>query len=250
MEVTLLKLIISSGLHLVSKGTKESKKIWNQVNKDLFMNDDFLDYKDEHYVETDYRKIRDKYVSVKKEATKLMESGNKSKFAGDLSEKFKLISQIIKEESDADVERQSRKENDGEEKKLIQDTGERIMNGKVPKRDKGKLIVHLDGSTSDNRIPKRSNMFEEYIKNKIMKETTVDAPESSVEKQISKWINENEKTVFDLFEEVDLSLIPFPDFCEEIRASMQMVEALGLRAILKIYCQQEKTLTWILLYPD
>ena len=50
MEVTLLKLIISSGLHLVSKGTKESKKIWNQVNKDLFMNDEFLDYKDEHFV--------------------------------------------------------------------------------------------------------------------------------------------------------------------------------------------------------
>ena len=112
-----------------------------------------------------------------------MESGNKSKFAGDLSEKFKLITQIIQEESDADVERQSRKENDGEEKKLIQDTGERTMNGKVPKRDKGKLIVHLDGSTSDNRIPKRSSIFEEYIKKKMMKETTVDSSESSVEKQ-------------------------------------------------------------------
>ena len=127
MEVTLLKLIISSGLHLVSKGTKESKKIWNQVNKDLFMNDKFLDYKDEHYVETDYRKIRDKHVSVKNGATKLMESRNTSKFAGDLSEKFKLITHIIQEESDADVERQSRKENDGEEKKLIQDTGERSL---------------------------------------------------------------------------------------------------------------------------
>ena len=68
MEVTLLKLIISSGLHMVTKGTKKSKKILNQVNKNLFMNDKFLDYKDEHYVEFDYRKIRDKYVSVKKEA--------------------------------------------------------------------------------------------------------------------------------------------------------------------------------------
>ena len=62
--------------------------------------------------------------------------------------KYKLIKQAIDEGDNAELERQSKKENEDEEKKIIQEAGERIIAGKVPKRDKGKVVVHLDGTPS------------------------------------------------------------------------------------------------------
>ena len=139
MEVIFLKLIISSGVHMASKGSS-SVDLWLQVNKDLFLNDLFIPFKEEHYKEKDYRKLRrDKFNAMKKEATKMMESGNKSKFGGDFSEKFKLLQQAIEESNQADNERQLKKDNDEAEKKLIQETGDRIMNGKTPRGTKVNL---------------------------------------------------------------------------------------------------------------
>ena len=71
MEVLFLKLIISSGVHMASKGCS-SGDLWLQVNKDLFLNDLFIPFKEEHYKEKDYRKLRDKFNAMKKEATKMM----------------------------------------------------------------------------------------------------------------------------------------------------------------------------------
>lgn len=74
------------------------------------MNSEFIAFKEEHYREDDYRKLRDKYVSLKKEANKFMESGNISKFDGELSKKFSTLLRIIDEENTNENERNSKKE--------------------------------------------------------------------------------------------------------------------------------------------
>ena len=105
MEILLLKNIISSGVHLAPKGAA-SGNLWLQVNKDIFLNELFTPFKEEHYKEDEYRKLSDKLRLMKKEAKKMMESGNKSKMpGGELSEKFKLIKQIIDETDITENER-------------------------------------------------------------------------------------------------------------------------------------------------
>ena len=191
---------------MASKGSS-SGDLWLQVNKDLFLNDLFIPFKEEHYKEKDYRKLRDKFNAMKKEATKMMESGNKSKFGGDFSEKFKLLQQAIEESNQADNERQLKKDNDEAEKKLIQETGDRIMNGKTPKRDKGKLIVHLDGTVSDNRMQKRSNAFEDYVLEKMTKKNN-DVNERDVLGKLQRWIKSNNQTTYDLIGALDVFAMP------------------------------------------
>ena len=104
----------------------------------------FLTFKDEHFKEGDYRKLRDKFTLLKKESSKLMDDGNKSKYGGELSPKFKLLHQIIAEESAAEIDNSNKKSADDEERKLIQETGDRVVAGKVSKRDIGKVVAHLD----------------------------------------------------------------------------------------------------------
>ena len=131
MEVLLLELIVSSGLHIAT--TSKRKDMWNQINRDIFHNALFLTFKDEHFKEGDYRKLRDKFTLLKKESSKLMDDGNKSKYGGELSPKFKLLNQIIAEESAAEIDNSNKKSADDEERKLIQETGDRVVAGKVSK---------------------------------------------------------------------------------------------------------------------
>ena len=56
-----------------------------------------------------YRKLRDKYSSLKKEAGKFMESGNKSKFDGELSKIISTLSRIIDEENTNENERNKKR---------------------------------------------------------------------------------------------------------------------------------------------
>ena len=217
-----------------------SGSLWLQVNKDVFLNDLFAPFKDEHYKEEDYRKLSDKLRLMKKEAKKMMEGGNKSRLpGGELSEKFKLIQQVIDEGDRAEQERQLKKDGDDAERKLIQDTGDRIMNGNVPKRDKGKLIVHLDGTVSDHRIKKRANLFEDYIIKKMSNESK-GVDEAEIEKKIARWIFDHNKFVTDLTEDVDISLIPSAEVKGQVETALRMIEAIGLGCILSMYCQNGK----------
>ena len=58
----------------------------------------FFTFKDEHFKDGDYRKLRDKFTLLKKESSNLLDDGNKSKYGGELTAKFKLLNQIIAEE--------------------------------------------------------------------------------------------------------------------------------------------------------
>ena len=55
MEDPLVELIYASGLHLVSDA-KATKDIWIRLNKEVFVNGEFLPFKEEHYKADEYRK--------------------------------------------------------------------------------------------------------------------------------------------------------------------------------------------------
>ena len=56
MEELLLDLVYSSGLHLANN-SRATSKLWIQINKDIFMNSEFIAFKEEHYREDDYRSV-------------------------------------------------------------------------------------------------------------------------------------------------------------------------------------------------
>ena len=56
-----------------------------------------------------------------------------SLYGGELTANFKLLNQIIAEESAAEIDNSNKKSADDEEKKLIQETGDRVVAGKVSK---------------------------------------------------------------------------------------------------------------------
>ena len=84
------------------------------------MNPEFLPFKEEHYKSDEYRKIKDKYSDLKKDAMKFMDVGNKSIGEGELSKKFKIIHKIIEGKNAHDIERTTMKESEQAEKNLIQ----------------------------------------------------------------------------------------------------------------------------------
>ena len=71
------------------------KDMWNQINRNIFHNAKFLTFKDKHFKDGDYRKLRDKFTLLKKESSNLLDNGNKSKCGGELTAKFKLLNHII-----------------------------------------------------------------------------------------------------------------------------------------------------------
>ena len=238
MEELLLDLVYSTGLHLVHN-SRATSKIWNQINKDIYMNAEFIPFKEEHYREDDYRKLRDKYVALKKEGIKFMESGNKSKFDGELSKKFSTLSRIIDEESTNESERNSKKEAELAEKNFIKETGDRIVTGKFVKRDVGKIVYHHDGTSSDNRIPKKVPRLEDYLYGKYSKDIDPQN-EKDVEEKMLSWIDQKGLITEDLFNEVDLEIISDKSFRDDIERSMKLLQALGLKRIVNVFCQVGK----------
>ena len=203
------------------------------------MNAEFIAFKEEHYREDDYRKLRDKYAALKKEANKFMEGGNKSKFDGELSKKFSTLSRIIDEENTNENERNSKKEAEIAEKNFIKETGDRIVTGKFVKRDIGKVVYHHDGTSTDNRIPKKLPRLEDYLYGKFSKDVE-QFNEKEVEEKMLAWIDQSGLTIDDLFSEIDLETIPDTSLRELIELSMKMVRALGLKRIVNVFCQSGK----------
>ena len=239
MEELLVDLVYSSRLHFVSN-PKATKEIWIRVNKDIFMNPEFIPFKDEHYKPDDYRKIKDKYVSLKKEATKFMEAGNKSKGDGELSKKFATIHKIIEEEHTNEIERHAKKEAELAEKNLIQETGDRIVSQRVSKRDIGKVVHHLDGTVSDNRIPKKGPRFEDVLYQK-MAPTVENFNEKATEEKLIAWVDSQGLNVEHLFTELNIHKLPDScSFKSKIDESMDILRAIGLKNIINVFCQNGK----------
>ena len=55
-------------------------------------------------LENDFRKIQDKFKSTKEAVEQDMSTGNKSKYEGDLSELYRIILQMVREEVESQKE--------------------------------------------------------------------------------------------------------------------------------------------------
>ena len=75
MEVTLLNLIVSEGVHVAPRS--ESTKKWNTLNE-------LLPYKAAAYKKDDIRKLKDKYQKILKTAKADIDTGNRNGKTGDL----------------------------------------------------------------------------------------------------------------------------------------------------------------------
>ena len=89
----LLNLFLTQGLHLL-RGSKGVQDKWERLYSDLFLNDVFLSYKEEHYKAGSSRKVRDKYESILEKISKNIDKGNQSGKSGDLCERFILFSKL------------------------------------------------------------------------------------------------------------------------------------------------------------
>ena len=74
MEITLLNLIVSEGVH--TAGRNESTKKWNTVNELFFNQNELLPYKATAYKKDDTRKLKDKYNKILKAAKADIDTGN------------------------------------------------------------------------------------------------------------------------------------------------------------------------------
>ena len=137
-----------------------------------------------------------------------MDVGNKSIGEGELSKKFKIIHKIIDGKNAHDIERTTMKESEQAEKNLIQDTSNRIVSQRTVKRDVGKVVYHLDGTVSDNRIPKKAGRFEDYLFKKLSPDNDIPCNEIATEEMMLTWIASNGFTADHLFTDVNIELLP------------------------------------------
>ena len=154
MEVTLLNLVVTEGIHIAHKS--EVTKKWNTVNDLFFEQNELLPFKATAYKKDDPRKLKDKYQKVLKAAKADIDTGNQSGKTGDLSQKYELVQHIFNEMDANDEERKERKK----EKELLNTIEGQTLNGNRPnplkKRDLDGNIV--DSSDSSKKV--RINTFE------------------------------------------------------------------------------------------
>jgi hypothetical protein len=155
MEITLLNLIVSEGVH--TAGRNESTKKWNTVNELFFNQNELLPYKATAYKKDDTRKLKDKYNKILKAAKSDIDTGNQTGKTGDMSKKYELVQQIFIE-MDADGE--ERKEHKKGKELLNTIEGQNRPNP-LKKRDLEGNIVDSSDSTKKPKI----NTFESAMLN-------------------------------------------------------------------------------------
>ena len=96
------------------------------------------------------RKIRDKFNAIKSSVEEDMRSGNKSKYAGELSEQYSLVEQICREIEEADETKLNKKDEKNKLSKLLEATEEVILS----KKEYGKR-KRADGSIVDHSSDKK-----------------------------------------------------------------------------------------------
>jgi hypothetical protein len=152
MEVTLLNLIVSEGVHVAPRS--ESTKKWNTLNE-------LLPYKAAAYKKDDIRKLKDKYQKILKTAKADIDTGNQSGKTGDLSRKYELVQQIF---IAMDAEEEEKKDTKKEKEQLNTIEGQ-TLNGNRPnplkKRDLDGNIVDSSDLTKKPKI----NTFESAMLN-------------------------------------------------------------------------------------
>lgn len=142
MKETLMYKVLHDKLPLMA-GKQGVADAWNAFNDKLFEDPVFLPFKEGSYEKNNSRKIRDKYESLMAEAKREMESGNLSKYDGDLGKMFEHAKKMAEEIDDIEEAAKCEKEL----KRTLDETSEAVLSAvnKKPKEGYG-ARKSLDGS--------------------------------------------------------------------------------------------------------
>ena len=165
-----------------------------------------------------------------------MSTGNKSKYEGDLSELYRIILQMVREEEDAKEEKESQKEL----KRKLDDNTDQVLssdNKKKPMQGFGSR-KSLDGSvdskssTPSNRSASADDVLFGFMKDYMPKKKTkaLGDDEEAIEQKMLNWVQNSGKELGDLTLEGSINNDQDCDILDEF----------GLGLLINIYCTPGK----------
>lgn len=175
------------------------------------------------------RKIRDKFNAIKSSVEEDMRSGNKSKYAGELSEQYSLVEQICREIEEADETKLNKKDEKNKLSKLLEATEEVILS----KKEYGKR-KRADGSIVDHSSDKKKkDGFDDALVGLVNSLNNSDATgqEAVVERKLMDWLTSNGKTSEDLLKEANVM-----EGSDAHDISLALLNELGIDTLINIYC--------------
>ena len=131
MVETLLSLVLYHKLHLKA-GKTGVREAWSDLNDSLFEQDSFAEVR---HLKGVPRKIEEKYGATMTAMKNFMQTGNKSKYDGDLPKSFVIAEKIIMEEEEHKAGVESQKDL----KRKLDDTADYLLEeGVQPRVDRKK----------------------------------------------------------------------------------------------------------------
>lgn len=217
LECILLNLVIVKGAHLAA--TKDRGRIWNVINDDFFLQGETQHLKEDHYKESDPRKLRDKVRQIQQQVMSFMETGNKSKYDGDtISEKFRLCKQIIDEKAEKEEDDKAEKERKEKLKKEVEACEKAALGEKRPR----------DSGSSKEGSMKRPATAPTDFEGSLLEMLNGDknGGEEKMEIDMLRWIEERGETESTLLAEAGI-------YDED---TVAVVNDLTLATVISIYC--------------
>jgi hypothetical protein len=222
LDTLLLHCILAKGAHLTGTSDK-----WTSVNSMFFGQPELGDKRESHFVdgEAGYRKLKERMRKIIKTVEENKATGNQSGKEGDMSKLFEYVKQIVDE-------REAKREEKQDKRKLSETLNENER-GIISRG--GPLKVRLiNGEIANNtqgqRKPKPSfeDRIIEFLDDSSGKQHQVDA-QKRFEDRFTQWVNDTNKSVFELLEVSELN----------INNHMESVEEVGLKTLINIHCTRE-----------
>lgn len=220
----------------IAKRSEVSEK-WNAVNEMFFAQESMILFKEDHYKPNEPRKLREKFTSKLKSILEDMAKGNQSGKSGDLNALYATVKQIS---YDIDLIEEEKKAASGLKAKL-DETVDMVLKTKETKKPDdgyGKRKL-LDGTIIDPKKKPTHKFiaFEEQFMTMMMNKwktptNTLLSKEEKVEKDMIKWIDENDKSLDDL---LTVSKLKVND---EMFALLE--EHISLPTVVNIYCTRDQ----------
>lgn len=82
-EHQLIAMVLTKGGHIVTK--TKSNDVWTEIYEALYALDTFAGLKEYHYTKGKCQTFKTKYGSILSDVQTMMDTGNKSKYGGELS---------------------------------------------------------------------------------------------------------------------------------------------------------------------
>lgn len=225
MILTLLNIVYHNFAHLPVKVNER----WLVVNDEFFAQENLAPYKEIHYKQGNYRKLRLKYDSVLKQTKSVFEVGtNLSGYEGDRSKIVKCVEQILKEIEEHDSKKKDQKDAVLELKADLQKNESEVLEQALSGRKRPR-----SNTSSESRLDKRNqktNSFEDEIANflrgKRELENKQEENEEDVEAQILNYIKRKGYGIRDLVE------------LGSQQCTNELLESLGLETVVNIFCSK------------